>query len=62
MFPESRGVGGKALSQVPNVDHGILSKEGDARGHTDKPIADILKRRHDSKLDLTALIIVLLVF
>ena len=55
-------MGGKALSQVPNVDHGILSKEGDARGHTDKPIADILKRRHDIKLDLTALIIVLLVF
>ena len=62
MFPESRGVVGEALGQVPNVDRGVPSKEGDARGHTDKPIADILKRRHDIKLDLTALIIVLLVF
>jgi len=62
MFPESRGVGGEALGQVPNADRGVPSKEGDARGHTDKPIADILKRRHDIKLDLTALIIVLLVF
>ena len=62
MFPESRGVGGEALGQVPIVDRGVPSKEGDARGHTDKPIADILKRRHDIKLDLTALIIVLLVF
>lgn len=62
MFPESRGVGGEALGRVPNVDHGVPSKEGATRGHTDKPIASILKRRHDIKLDLTALIIVLLVF
>lgn len=65
VFPCSRSPGGwgaKHWARVPNVDHGVASKEGDTRGHTDKPIANIIKRRHDIKLDLTALIIVLLVF
>lgn len=36
--------GAKHWARVPNVDH------GDTRGHTDKPIANIIKRRHDIKL------------